>query len=95
MQLRLEVLRHVERLAQRGDRLPANAGAASSAHRQVPSRESDFAALQLLFDEDLIEMEKEWLCYDAEEDVVSIAVADAIFEDLLVEVTQDLVDDGS
>ena len=58
----------------------------------MPSSESDLTALQALVDHDLVAMERQWLCYDAEEDVISLAVADALFEDLLYEVTADLVD---
>jgi hypothetical protein len=36
-------------------------------------------------------MEKHWLQYDEEEDVISIAVADAILDDLLFDITSELV----
>ena len=38
-----------------------------------------------------VEMEKHWLQYDEEEDVISIAVADAILDDLLFDITSELV----
>ena len=92
-QVRSELLDRVARLAKSGDWLPAGGeGEAQGGQRQVPSSESDLTALQALVDHDLVAMERQWLCYDAEEDVISLAVADALFEDLLYEVTADLVD---
>ena len=91
-QVRAELVDRVARLAKCGDWLPAGGSGEAGGQRQVPSSESDLTALQALVDHDLLAMERQWLCYDAEEDVVSLAVADALFEDLLYEVTADLVD---
>lgn len=81
-----EVLDVVQRLAASGD-FAGDEGAEGL----VPGAQLDLTALQALVDADLIRMEKEWVQYEEEEDVIKIAVADAILDDLLVEVTTDLV----
>lgn len=81
-----EVLDAVQRLAASGD-YEGDEGAEDL----VPGTQLDLSALQALVDADLIRMEKEWVQYEEEEDVIKIAVADAILDDLLVEVTADLV----
>ena len=57
-----------------------------------PSAESDSGALQALIDDSLIEMEKQWLRYEEEEDAVCVAVADALLDDLLYDITAQLVE---
>jgi hypothetical protein len=57
-----------------------------------PSAESDSGALQALIDDSLVEMEKQWLRYEEEEDAVCVAVADALLDDLLYDITAQLVE---
>jgi len=87
-----QVLAVVQGLAASGD-FPAQDAAEPAG--KVPGSDLDLAALQALVDADLIQMEKEWVQYEEEEDVIKVAVADALLDDLLLELTSDLVGGGS
>jgi hypothetical protein len=82
--LRVEVMRKVEEALRAGERAESPAGAA-----EASSAEAGSAHLEAVMRDELERMEDEWLAYHAEEDAVSIAVADALLDDLLGDILAD------